>query len=437
MSQIKMQKKTNDMSKKIKQTTFQIGFKNHATTTADLSVPEGYMLVEKEEHNKRLEEHKERLEDKLQIKELALKNAHNDEKMQLYAHIYDLKNSLANLPDSLKKEQEKNAELVALLEQMGSKVAEKKFKKAMDAFNETEFSKADKILAEIEDNEKISKKEFGVIAYTRGEIAEQDIRWHAAAKHYTRAAQLDPCFLTLIMAERLAIDIGDYDSALSFGEEAKKAAFKEHGEDSEEYATSLGNLGLVHIKQKKYKLAEQLHTEALEIRQNKLGKKHPDVANSLNNLGGIYQEQGQYTKAKYFFRRALNIYKETLGAKHPSTAEALINLGGAYRELGEFREAKPRLKQALNIQEKILGINHPHTANSFNNLGGIYQEQKQYRQALPMFQQALEILEATLGLEHPNTKKARINYEKTKKCIANAEKPHPNKNHNITKPSVL
>ena len=421
------------MSKKIKQTTFQIGFKNNATT-ANLSVPEGYMLVEKEEHNKRLEEHKERLEDKIKITELALKNAHNDEKMQLYTQIHDLKNSLANLPESLKKEQEKNAELVARLEQMESKTAEKKFQKSIDAFNKNEFSKADKILTEIEENEKLSKKEFGVIAHTRGEIAEQDIRWHDAANHYARAVQFDSCFITLIMAEKLALATGDYDSALSLGEEAKKAAIKEHGEDTEEYASSLSNLGLVHIKQKKYKLAEQLLQDALKIYQNKLRKKHPDVAMGLNNLGGIYQEQGQYTKAKYFFKRALNISKETLGTKHPNTAEALINLGGAYRELGEFKKTKPLLKQALNIQEKILGINHPHTAISFNNLGGLYCEQKKYKQALPMFQQALEIFEATLGPNHPDTKATKQNYETNNKYLANAEKPPPNKKpwHNQT-----
>ncbi len=382
-------------------------------------VPEGYMLVEKEEHNKRLEEHKERLEDKLQIKELALKNAHNDEKMQLYAHIYDLKNSLANLPESLKKEQEKNAKLVALLEQMGGKVAEKKFQKAIDAFKEKEFAKADKILIEIEETEKLNKKDFGEIAYARGDIAEQLVRWHDAVEHYTRAAQLDPCFKNLLKVQKLTYNIGDYDSSISFGLAAQKAAINEHGKYSKQYARIISNLAVIHMEQKKYELAEPLHKESLKLYQDILGKKHPAVGMSLNNLGGMYQVKKQYKEATYLFKRALNINKEALGMKHPDTANFLNNLGTAYSDLGEFKKAKPLLKQALKIRKEVLGENHPNIANSYNNISGLYGRQEEYKKAEPFARQALEILESTLGPDHPRTILVKKSYEDLKKYLAN------------------
>ena len=385
---------------------------NNTVNNIQQSAREGQIILTEEIY-------KESLENAVRVKELEMQATLGKEREIFQAQIDELKNSLANLPESLKKEQEKNAELVALLEQREGKIAEKKFQKAIDAIKENEFAKADKILIEIEAKEKLSKKEFGIIAHTRGEIAEQDIRWHDAAKHFARAAQINPCYRHLILAEKFAVNTGDYDSALSFGEEAKKAAFKEHGEDTEEYATSLNNLGKVYSSKKQYKKAELFYDESLKIRQDKLGKKHPDVAQSLNNLGGIYQKKNQHRDATHFFKKALNIHKEILGLKHRDSATTLNNLGAAYRELGELKEAKPLIKRALKIRKEILGDNHPETANSYNNLGGLYCEQEKYTQALPMFQQALEILEATLGLNHPDTKQAKNNYELLKKDMAN------------------
>ncbi len=353
------------------------------------------------------------------------KKASDAEKVKLEQKIAELNHRLADVPKAFEELQKRNTELEELVKHGDNKAIEKKFQKAVDAFNENEFAKADKILIEIEETETLNKKNFGEIAYARGNVAAQDVRWKDAAEHYARAAQIDPCYRHLILAERFAIRTGNYDSALSLGEEAKKMAIKEHGEDSKEYATSLGNLALIYMEQEKYELAEQLHKESLKIYQDIFGKKHSNVAISLNNLGGIYQIKKQHREATYFFKRALNINKEALGVKHSSTAITLNNLGGAYRDMGEFKKAKPLLKQSLKIRKEALGDNHPETANSYNNLGSLYFMQGQYKKAEPFSRQALEILEATLGLEHPNTKKIKHNYELLKEHIANPPETTP------------
>ncbi len=350
------------------------------------------------------------------------KKASDAEKVELEQKIAELDRRLADVPKAFEELQKRNAELEELVKHGDNKAIEKKFQKAVDAFKETDFTKADKILIEVEENEQLTKKEFGDIAYARGNVAEQEVRWNDAAKHYARSAQLDPCFETLISAQRLSHSIGDYNSALSLAQKATKAAINEHGEDSKQYARSISNLALIHMDQKKYKLAEPLHKESLKIRENIFGKKSPEVAESLNNLGGIYLEQEQYREATYFLRRALNISKESLGLKHYVTATILNNLGSSYRALGEFKKAKPFLKQALKIRKEILRDNHPDIANSYNNLGGLYSQQGQYKKADPYFWQALEILETTLGPDHPHTILVKGYYEENKKHLANTEK---------------
>ena len=42
----------------------------------------------------------------------------------------------------------------------------------------------------------------------------------------------------------------------------------------------------------KYKMAEPLYKEALEIREKLLGRNNIDTGTTLNNLAGLYQNTG-------------------------------------------------------------------------------------------------------------------------------------------------
>ncbi len=347
------------------------------------------------------------------------KKASDAEKVKLEQKIAELDLRLADVPKAFQEFKERIARLESMLEREGNEIGNKKLVEARDALEKGDFSKADDLFAEIEAREELAVKRSARAAYARGEIAEQEIRWYDAVEHYTRAAQLDPCFETLLKAQKLTYDIEDYDSSLPFCLDAQKAAIKEYGKDTQFYALIINNLGAIYSKLKEYKLAEPLHKESLKIRQNILGKKHPEVGMSLTNLGGMYQAKNQHREATYFLKRSLNIHKESLGLKHHGTASTLHNLGCSYRDLHNFRKAKPLLKQGLKLRKEILGDNHPETASSFSSLGGFYFMQGQYTKAEPLARQALEILESTLGLDHPRTKQAKINYEKTKKIIAN------------------
>ncbi len=347
------------------------------------------------------------------------KKASDAEKVKLEQKIAELDLRLADVPKAFKEFKERIARLESMLEREGNEIGNKKLMEAREALEKGDFSKADDLFAEIEAREKLAVERSARAAFARGEIAEQEIRWYDAVEHYTRAAHLNPCFETLIIAQKITYDIENYDSSLSFGLEAQKAAIKEHGKKSEQYATSINNLAGVYLVQKQYKEAERLLKEVLKISQDTFGKKHPEVAMSLNNFGGIYQEQKQYRKATYLFKKALNIYKESLGLKHPVTANTLNNLGSSYRALGEFTKAKPLLKQALKIRKEILGDNHLETANSLSSFGYLYFTQGQYTKAEPFYLQALKIIEANFGQDHPRTKKVKGDCECIKEILAN------------------
>ncbi len=300
-----------------------------------------------------------------------------------------------------------------------------KMTQANAAIKNGDFDKADKILIEIEKTAKLSMQEFAEIAYARGEVAEQEIRWKDAVKHYVRAAQLNPNVETLSMAQRFTHSTGDYDSALSFGNDLKKIIISKHGAESEEYASSLNNIGVVYQEMEQYKEAKPLHEEALKIRKKVLEKNHPDIAASLCNLGTIYISEGHFKEAEKNFKQALDIQKKTPEENHPYTASTLVNLARLYSNTGRYKKAEALFLQALDIQHAFFGKKHPDIAVNLNNIGGLYFEQGKYKKAEPFCIEALEICETILGPNHPDTELYKQNYERLQTYIAaNAQAVH-------------
>ena len=76
----------------------------------------------------------------------------------------------------------------------------------------------------------------------------------------------------------------------------------------------------MYKSQGKYKAAEPLFLEDLEISRELLGDRHPYVATSLNNLALLYSSQGKYEAAELLYLQALEICEESLGIKHPTTS---------------------------------------------------------------------------------------------------------------------
>ena len=366
--------------------------------------------------------HKESLENAVKRKELELELAEEKkDKKRIQAELNELKNRLSNPEKALQEAHERIASLESALEREGNEIGAEKLTEAKTAIENGDFSKAEELFAEIETREKLAVERAARAAFARGEIANQEVRLADAAEHYARAAQLGPCFKTLIMAERFAHVMGNYDSALSFGLEAQKAAIAEHGEESKEYANSLNNVALNYETQGRLKEAGELYKQALKICKNIFKEPHFIIAISLNNIGNNYQLQEKYDKAEKFHKQGLQMRKEVLDEGHPEIANSQHNLAGIYRRLGQYEEAEKLYMQALINFINFYGKTHYMNAICFHNLSILYENQRQYEKALPLSRQAVEIAETTLGPDHPNTKVIRDDYEFLKILKANAE----------------
>ncbi len=311
------------------------------------------------------------------------------------------------------------------LEKRGNHTGAKKLAEAQEALANNELPKADKLFAEIEAGEELALLKFADVSFARGYIAEEEIRWNDAAQHYTRAAELNPSFDTLIRAQELAHNIGNYNSALSLGMMTKKTAIAEYGEESYQHAMALHLLGASYHEKGQDKKAEFFYQQAIEINKVALGEDHPQTALNMGGLAGVYEGLKRYKDAEFFFKKCLEIVKDRFGDDNTHTASTINNLARLYKKQGNYKDAKRLYQQALNINMKIFGENHPHTATNINNIADIYTAQEKYEEADPLFEKAVKILETVLGDEHPNTKVAIENYEENKKRLANTENPTP------------
>lgn len=197
---------------------------------------------------------------------------------------------------------------------------------AQKALFEGDRSLADQLLAKIEAENTVAVKVAAEAAFTRGDIAAQEIHWADAAVHYEKAARLDPNYDTLVKAGVFLWRSGQYQRAIRQEEGLVELARREFGSEDQKTATALNNLASSYRAAARYDEAEPLFREALEITRKTLGADHPDYAIRLNNLAGLLEATGRYDEAEPLFREAVEVIEAALGAEHPNSKNLRDNL---------------------------------------------------------------------------------------------------------------
>jgi tetratricopeptide (TPR) repeat protein len=174
------------------------------------------------------------------------------------------------------------------------------------------------------------------------------------------------------------------------------------GEENAETLTSASLLADLLRRQGEFEKAELILTKVLELTREKArGSLQHDFASALNDLGDLKFEQGKYRDAESLFREALQIRQRLLGEAHLQTLETLNDLALTLQRLDEIRQAVPMLRQVFDGHRRALGNNHPDVAQSANNLAMAHYRLKEYAEAEPLFREALAINRQAFGNEHP------------------------------------
>ncbi|MBS1680126.1 MAG: CHAT domain-containing protein [Bacteroidetes bacterium] len=194
---------------------------------------------------------------------------------------------------------------------------------------------------------------------------------------------------------------GRSDKAQDYLEQARDE-FKKIGKDNtREAAKCFSNLGLLFWSLGKYNQAEDNARIALQLRQTLFGNESEEVAASLNNLGLIYGNTNADEGLSYY-EKALVVYERLYGKENPKIAVASTNIGLMYLKLQLYGDAVNNFETALTIWKKTYPGGHPNEALVLVNLGRTYIQMKNTKAALDYFEKALSIYRKSYGDKHPD-----------------------------------
>ena len=172
---------------------------------------------------------------------------------------------------------------------------------------------------------------------------------------------------------------------------------------------SMNNLANVLCSLGRYNEAEPMWRQTIELWRKIDGAEHPDTLRSMNNLASVLCSLGRYNEAKPIYQQTLELWRKIGGAKHPDTLRSINNLANVLCSLGRYNKAEPMCRLAIKLWRKICGAEHPDTLRSMNNLANVLCRLGRYNEAELMYQQTLELRRKIYGAEHPDTLRSMNN----------------------------
>ncbi|EHA26118.1 hypothetical protein ASPNIDRAFT_36453, partial [Aspergillus niger ATCC 1015] len=175
------------------------------------------------------------------------------------------------------------------------------------------------------------------------------------------------------------------------------------GPEHPDTLASMSDLAWTYGNQGRWKEAEELQVQVLELRKQVLGPEHPGTLTSMSDLAMTYRNQGRWKEAEELEVQVLELRKQVLGPEHSGTLISMSTLAWTYRNQGRWKEAEELQVQVLELRKQVLGPEHPGTLISMSDLAWTYRDQGRWKEAEELQVQVLELRKQVLGPEHPGT----------------------------------
>jgi hypothetical protein len=73
----------------------------------------------------------------------------------------------------------------------------------------------------------------------------------------------------------------------------------------------------------------------------------------MNNLASTYSKQGRWKEAEELKVQVMEMRKTVLGAEHPDTLASMNNLASTYKKQGRWKEAEELEVHSFEVQEQL------------------------------------------------------------------------------------
>jgi serine/threonine-protein kinase len=146
--------------------------------------------------------------------------------------------------------------------------------------------------------------------------------------------------------------------------------------------------------------AEPLYREALAINRALFGEQHHDVGSSLGNLGVLLDRARRWEEAEPLLRAAVEIHRAVYPQGHPELAGTLRNWGIALAHMQRFQDAEAPLREAVAIRRRFLGNETVDVAVAELDLAYALIMNERYEEPAVLARDAIRILRRQLGDEN-------------------------------------
>jgi tetratricopeptide (TPR) repeat protein len=157
---------------------------------------------------------------------------------------------------------------------------------------------------------------------------------------------------------------------------------------------------------RRWKEAEVLGLQAVEISKRVRGNEHQDTLQNMTNLATTYSRMGRWKEAEKLDNQVMEVCKRMYGEEDPKMLRGMRNLASTYSNMGRWKEAEGLQVQELETSKRIFGVEDPHTLTSMGNLASTYYRMGRFKEAEDLQVRVMEKRKQILGEEHPDTSTA-------------------------------
>lgn len=159
---------------------------------------------------------------------------------------------------------------------------------------------------------------------------------------------------------------------------------------------SIDQLFMFYYNSDRYREAESLCNQSIEIRKKLLGPEHPATLSSIHELIKLYATMGRNNQAELLGKKLLLLRKKVLGEEHADTLLSLEGRASRYSSQGREREIEPILKELLCKYKRMHGVKHFSTIRMIRWLAQLYLSQERRNDAEPLLQEWAEVVKDTV-----------------------------------------
>jgi tetratricopeptide (TPR) repeat protein len=187
-------------------------------------------------------------------------------------------------------------------------------------------------------------------------------------------------------------------STLALAERVVELKERHAGPEHLETASSLHNLGAVHLERGEFAPALTVHQRALSIRRQRLASGDPGIADSLDHVAKTLIRLERFGEARLTLERSMTIREGT--SNQLALARTLELVGWLNRYSGDYAAAAAPARRALMIRRE-LAPTHPDLVSAVELHGDLLYLSGDISGARDEWRDALALAERTLGPQHP------------------------------------